>query len=156
MWIDVPLDNGEAYWGIEQNVVMVTVSSIHNMTDAEIGFCVRALAPLTERITPYLCRGMHFASIEHFHLFYQAEQKALAEAEKRRQSQRQLRRELAVVYEQTYLFLSERDGLYCQSCRTTGQLQIDHITPISKGGTNAKTNLQLLCKVCNIKKGNRG
>ena len=156
MWIDVPLDGDKHSWGIEQNVVMVDVGTIQGMTDAEIGFCVRALAPITEAITPYLCRGMHFVNVEHFRLFYQAEQEARIEAEKRRRSHVQIRRELTIVYEQTYLFLAERDGLYCQLCRSTQCLQIDHVIPVTKGGTNDKANIQLLCKTCNVKKGNKG
>ena len=30
----------------------------------------------------------------------------------------------------------------------------DHIIPISRGGTNAQENLQLMCKRCNEEKGN--
>ena len=155
MWIDVPLDGGKDAWGIEQSVVMIPIRTIHGMTDAEIGFCVRALVPITALLTPYLCRGMHFLDIEHFSLFYQAEQEAFAEADKRRRNHAYIRRELTIVYEQTYLFLAERDGLYCQVCRATERLQIDHVIPVTKGGTNDKTNLQLLCKTCNVKKGNK-
>lgn len=32
---------------------------------------------------------------------------------------------------------------------------IDHIKPISKGGTNEKTNLQLTCEPCNLAKGGK-
>ena len=35
------------------------------------------------------------------------------------------------------------------------KIHIDHIVPISHGGTNDPTNLQILCDECNFKKGNR-
>jgi len=43
----------------------------------------------------------------------------------------------------------------CQHCGTTEHMSIDHIIPISKGGTNALANLQPLCLPCNIAKGDR-
>ena len=49
----------------------------------------------------------------------------------------------------------ERDGAYCRNCGATDGLVIDHIIPISKGGTNDLDNLQVLCGSCNSSKGNR-
>lgn len=46
----------------------------------------------------------------------------------------------------------QRDGFTCQYCGRTGQereLEIDHIVPVSKGGTNDIGNLQTACKECN-------
>jgi len=40
----------------------------------------------------------------------------------------------------------------CEKCHTTEKLTIDHIIPISKGGTNDLSNLQLLCRSCNSRK----
>ena len=44
----------------------------------------------------------------------------------------------------------------CAECKQPSsvgnQLTIDHITPLSKGGTNESSNLQALCFVCNQKK----
>ena len=41
----------------------------------------------------------------------------------------------------------------CQNCGRIDNLTIDHITPISKGGTDDLVNLQCLCRHCNRRKG---
>jgi 5-methylcytosine-specific restriction endonuclease McrA len=45
----------------------------------------------------------------------------------------------------------------CALCKTsiTQGFHIDHIQPLSKGGTNWPRNLQLLCKSCNLRKSAR-
>jgi hypothetical protein len=51
-----------------------------------------------------------------------------------------------------------RDKYTCQMCgasRSNGAvLEIDHIHPVSKGGTNDAANLQVLCRECNAGKSN--
>lgn len=50
----------------------------------------------------------------------------------------------------------KRDGYRCQMCGVTAKdgatLEIDHITPVSKGGSNDADNLQVLCRDCNAGK----
>lgn len=41
----------------------------------------------------------------------------------------------------------------CIMCETKKDLTIDHIKPLSKGGTNDINNLQILCRKCNATKG---
>jgi 5-methylcytosine-specific restriction endonuclease McrA len=43
----------------------------------------------------------------------------------------------------------------CVKCNSTTNLQIDHIYPKSKGGSDVLGNLQTLCAQCNLKKGNK-
>jgi len=46
----------------------------------------------------------------------------------------------------------KRDGFQCCFCGATGKeakLEVDHIIPRSKGGSNHKGNLQTLCFSCN-------
>lgn len=43
----------------------------------------------------------------------------------------------------------------CAVCETSERLSVDHKTPISKGGLNTEDNAQILCRVCNSRKGNR-
>ena len=47
----------------------------------------------------------------------------------------------------------EKYGEFCQICGSEDNLTIDHIVPISKGGTSDLDNLQPLCKSCNSSKG---
>lgn len=55
--------------------------------------------------------------------------------------------------------LSELIGLYGDSCMVDGcssvDLEIDHVVPLSKGGSHSGCNAQLLCKSHNSAKGNR-
>ena len=60
----------------------------------------------------------------------------------------------------TNTFLFARDGYRCQFCaRTSAQLRPregltrDHLVPLSRGGTNAWTNVVTACSSCNARKG---
>ena len=49
----------------------------------------------------------------------------------------------------------KRDGYTCCICRKAGgELEVDHILPVSRGGSNKLENLQTLCKPCNRGKSN--
>ncbi|MFD8088959.1 HNH endonuclease [Streptomyces malaysiensis] len=41
-----------------------------------------------------------------------------------------------------------RDHFQCRSCSSRSELEIDHITPVAKGGSWEIENLWVLCKPC--------
>jgi len=43
----------------------------------------------------------------------------------------------------------------CLVCGTDRKLTVDHVWPLSKGGSNHRRNLQCLCQSCNSRKGAR-
>lgn len=58
------------------------------------------------------------------------------------------------------LLLAERDGPHCRGCGTHKDaldhtIQVDHVIPRSRGGSNDIANKQLLCKPCNASKGTK-
>jgi 5-methylcytosine-specific restriction endonuclease McrA len=43
----------------------------------------------------------------------------------------------------------------CRYCNNTESLSVEHILPLSKGGTHTEDNVDLACLSCNIRKGNK-
>ena len=41
----------------------------------------------------------------------------------------------------------------CMKCGSKKNLEIDHVVPLARGGSNRLENLQLLCRDCNRRKG---
>ena len=54
--------------------------------------------------------------------------------------------------------LIKRDGLICQLCQepisNMSDLTLDHIIPVSRGGTDKLDNLRLAHELCNRERGN--
>src|SRR5215470_4698227 len=51
-----------------------------------------------------------------------------------------------------------RDGNRCQYCGhkfPSSELSLDHVIPLSRGGTSSWENIVCSCLKCNVKKGNR-
>ena len=53
-----------------------------------------------------------------------------------------------------YSAVNVQQGVSCARCGSADDLQVDHIKPVSLGGTNDMHNLQILCGPCNKSKGN--
>ena len=58
------------------------------------------------------------------------------------------------VSETTKKIVFTRDGGMCQCCGSSENLEYDHISPYSCGGSSDVSNIQLLCLKCNRSKSN--
>lgn len=54
-----------------------------------------------------------------------------------------------------WLEVVEEFGRRCFYCQASGDLWIDHVIPIAKGGPNTKSNIVPSCEMCNRKKSKR-
>lgn len=51
--------------------------------------------------------------------------------------------------------LLDLHGHFCAECGCKRDLTVDHVLPLSKGGSSDLYNLQILCRACNSRKGAR-
>lgn len=49
----------------------------------------------------------------------------------------------------------QRCGGQCVYCQSSSYLEFDHVIPVAKGGSNSETNVQLLCRACNLSKSDK-
>jgi 5-methylcytosine-specific restriction endonuclease McrA len=86
---------------------------------------------------------------------YREENKERMAAYKRNFKARSLGAEGKHTHEDV-LFLLKSQGHCCAICKQTlHKYHVDHVIPISKGGSNNKDNLQILCRDCNMSKYNK-
>lgn len=52
-------------------------------------------------------------------------------------------------------YIFQRDGYQCVYCGSTSRLSLDHILPLSRGGSNDPDNLATACLTCNLSKSDR-
>ena len=72
-----------------------------------------------------------------------------------RKTAKAMRRAAGVIDATVVSFLMQAQRGKCAVCKTSiaeSTYHLDHIKPLSRGGTNQRTNLQLLCPPCNLSK----
>lgn len=152
--VQVTLQNGQK-WLVSPWEIVLSLGHVATMQAVEIGEEVLALVTRIQRVgvDPELWE-MSYTLQELEERIGQREAEKLAKAQLKVRIQA-LRAEVQKNYDAWFVKIGRRDGFHCQHCKTTYELEIDHIIPLSKWGTNDLENLQLLCDPCNGKKSNR-
>jgi len=88
-------------------------------------------------------------------VFYQTRSKYFKHFTKGKKKTSPLRSQFNYLRNKAWAYLLDNGEPKCAYCGSTDDLQIDHIKPISKGGTNDFDNLQILCKKCNCRKADK-
>lgn len=65
------------------------------------------------------------------------------------------RASVAYDYQKHRSFVYQRDGHRCVYCGAHQNLSLDHVVPLSRGGSNDLDNLATACRSCNSQKSNR-
>ncbi|MCY4121309.1 MAG: HNH endonuclease [Acidobacteria bacterium] len=53
-------------------------------------------------------------------------------------------------WQYTRLQVLNRDDWRCTRCGSQHRLEVDHIVPLTEGGTDALDNLRVLCRDCHV------
>lgn len=77
----------------------------------------------------------------------------IRDREKRREHVKKQRSAATANYDKLLVKLGRRYGFKCLRCGSGDNLEVDHIDPVSMGGTSDLENLQILCRDCNAEKG---
>lgn len=65
------------------------------------------------------------------------------------------RKRTCYLNKQVRLDILKKYKFTCVTCKSKENLSIDHIHPVSKGGSDEFKNLQVMCRSCNSRKSNR-
>ncbi|MBY8967079.1 HNH endonuclease [Algiphilus sp. NNCM1] len=145
---------------ISPGEVVISSSWALAVNDEQLLTSIRRMVELSEH--PYLTEthcggGPNFESVEEFLEAYEASVVASKSLQRKRHLTAERRKEFASARPALELALIDRDGYVCSEpgCNVSHELTIDHILPVSRGGTDELQNLRFLCRSHNSAKGDR-
>jgi hypothetical protein len=148
------LPNGQEV-GITSCEIVLPIHALQGMDDVTIALLVKELAQDYEFIKDYL------GDIELDFMTIEQAKARVVELQRQKRTQgvkkeltRLRRSEFNLRRTHLILALIDRDGYICQhsGCALQEDLTIDHVVPLSKGGSDDLSNLRLLCRKHNSTK----
>lgn len=148
------------YGLIDPGEFCLSSKRLANIDDETLLLIVKQAIELSQH--PFLeythCNGLaNFDSVDEFFAAYREELIKQESVKRKRQLTKLRRGQFSAKRAALELALIERDGYVCQikNCQESENLTIDHVLPISKGGTDELSNLQFLCRSHNSSKGDK-
>ena len=143
--------------GLTNGEIVLPIGTIRQMNPAEIGQIVLDLVPIYDQVFEYMSSGeIGNTSVETALQYAASRKRAKRTDEVKRQFTQVRRTEFSAKRAHLTLALIERDGEYVcahPDCTSQEDLTIDHIVPVSRGGTDELDNLRFLCRKHNSMKG---
>jgi hypothetical protein len=158
LWVKEIPNVGEAF--ISNCEIVLTRNVVANLDDKALVSLVRELASDLEYVYEYVSKGYcEGNTIDELKLYVRRESLRPKAKETKHSLTQQRRREFGARRKELMLALLAREDVdyVCQhpGCGSQEDLTIDHIVPLSKGGTDHPSNLQWLCRKHNSAKGDR-
>ena len=145
-------------WLVTQSEIVISIAQLDGMQAIEIGERILSLIPRIKQIAPYVhewSMDSSLRSLSQVELYIQSIEVERSKRTMMRKKSLQIRAELQKNYDHIFISIGRRDGFCCAICGGASSLEIDHVVAVINGGNNDIVNLQLLCKSCNCKKGDK-
>ena len=142
--------------GITSAEIVLPVTSITGLEPMTIGKLVLELASDYEFLRDHFGSGeLDGLTIEQAKEHVRKKQQEGRAKQIKKKLVRTRRADFSARRAQLMLALIDRDGYVCQhpDCDSQDDLTIDHIIPLSRGGSDELDNLRLLCRRHNAEKG---
>lgn len=144
-------------FGITSGEIVVPVRFLNELNDTELANAIRGLAADHEILQDFLSGRELANTVEDALKLVTIKKQKNRSLEVKRELTRERRTEFTARRPDLLLALINRDGYICQveGCDIQHKLSIDHILPLSRGGTDDLLNLRFLCLSHNSQKGDR-
>ena len=144
-------------FGITSSEIVVPIRFLNELNDNELANAIRGLVADHELLQDFLSGKQSANTVEDALKLVAIKKQQNRSLVVKRELTKERRIEFTARRPDLLLALINRDGYICRvdGCDMQDKLSIDHIVPLSRGGTDDLLNLRLLCLRHNSQKGDR-